>query len=70
MTSAITLAKSFPKRLGVKASDQLESSSRARASFCCDLSHTTLGLKGIVPKPAKSISVETVNRATRKMGRP
>jgi AbrB family looped-hinge helix DNA binding protein len=39
----ITLPKSVLELLGVKAGDQLELSSTARAPFCCDLSHTTFG---------------------------
>jgi antitoxin PrlF len=67
----ITLPKSVLKRLGVKAGDQLEFVEYGQGVFLLrSIAHDIRALKGIVPKPAKSICVETMNLVITKMGRP
>jgi antitoxin PrlF len=67
----ITLPKSVLERLDVKAGDQVEFVEYGQGavllrSIACDIR----ALKGIVPKPAKSISIATMNLVITKMGRP
>ena len=70
-TGEITLPKSVLERLGGKAGDQVD-------FVECDqgvvllrpIAHDIRALKGIVLKPAKSISVDTMNLEITKMGRP
>ena len=59
------------ERLGVKAGDQVEFVEYGQEVVLLrSVAHDIRALKGIVPKPAKPISVETMNLAIAKMGRP
>ena len=67
----ITLPKSVLERLGVKAGDQVEFVEYGQGVVLLrSIAHDIRALKGIVPKPAKPISIETMNLAITKMGRP
>ena len=67
----ITLPMSVLERLGVKAGDQVEFVEYGQGVVLLrSVAHDIRALKGIVPKPAKPISVETMNLAIAKMGRP
>ena len=67
----ITLPKSVLGQLGVKAGDQLEFVECGQGVVLLrSIAHDIRALKGIVPKPTKPISVETMNLAITKMGRP
>ena len=67
----ITLPMSVLERLGVKAGDQVEFVEYGQEVVLLrSVAHDIRALKGIVPKPAKPISVETMNLAIAKMGRP
>lgn len=66
----ITLPKSVLERLGVKAGGQVEFVEYGQGVVLLrSIEHGIRALKGIVPKPAKSISVVTMNQAITKMGR-
>jgi antitoxin PrlF len=67
----ITLPKSVLERLGVKAGDQVEFVEYGEGVVLLrSIAHDIRALKGIVPKPAKSVSIEAMNQAIRKMGQP
>ena len=67
----ITLPESVLERLGVKAGDQVEFVEYGQGVVLLrSIAHDIRALKGIVPKPAKSVSIEAMNLAIRKMGRP
>ena len=67
----ITLPESVLERLGVKAGDQVEFVQYGKGVVLLrSIARDIRALKGIVPKPAKSISVETMTLAITKMGRP
>jgi AbrB family looped-hinge helix DNA binding protein len=67
----ITLPESVLERLGVKAGDHVEFFEYDKGVVLLpSITRDIRALKGIVPKPAKAISVETMNLATTKMGRP
>ena len=67
----ITLPKNVLERLGIKAGDQVEFVEYDNGIVLLrSIARDIRALKGIVPKPAKSISVETMNLAITKMGRP
>jgi bifunctional DNA-binding transcriptional regulator/antitoxin component of YhaV-PrlF toxin-antitoxin module len=58
------LHKSVLELLGVKAGDQLEFIEYGQGVVLPrSIAHNIRALKGVVPKPAKSISVETMNLA-------
>ena len=65
----ITLPESVLERLGVKTRDQIEFVRCAQGVLLRRIAADIRTLKGIVPKPKKSISVETMNLAIAKMGR-
>ena len=65
------MPKSVLERLGVKASDQVEFVEYGEGVVLLrSIAHDIRALKGIVPKPAKSVSIEAMNQAIRKMGQP
>jgi antitoxin PrlF len=67
----IKLPKSVLERLGVTAGDKLEFVEYGQGVVLLrSIAHDIRALKGIVSKPAKSISAETMNLAITKMGRP
>jgi AbrB family looped-hinge helix DNA binding protein len=67
----ITLPKSVLERLDVKASDRVEFVEHGQGAVLLrSIARDIRKLKGMVPKPAQSVSVETMNLAITKMGRP
>lgn len=65
------MPKSVLERLGVKAGDQVEFVEYGEGVVLLrSIAHDIRALKGIVPKPAKSVSIEAMNQAIRKMGQP
>jgi antitoxin PrlF len=65
----ITIPKEVRERLGVEAGDRLEFVEEEKGVYKVvaatkDVRH----LKGLVPKPAKPVSVEEMNRAIRRTG--
>jgi antitoxin PrlF len=67
----ITLPKSFPERLGLKAGNQVEFVPvRSGAVLLRFIAHDIRMLKGIVRKPDETRLRRVINLAIRKMGRP
>jgi antitoxin PrlF len=65
----ITIPKEVRERLGVEAGDRLEFVEEEKGVYKVvaatkDVRH----LKGIIPKPARPVSVEEMNRAIRRSG--
>jgi AbrB family looped-hinge helix DNA binding protein len=65
----ITIPKSVRERLGVDAGDRVEFVEAANGVFTVIAATKDVKeLKGIVPKPAKPVSVDDMNRAIARMG--
>ena len=65
----ITIPKEVRERLGVEAGDRLEFVEEEKGVYKVvaatkDVRH----LKGIIPKPGRSVSVEEMNRVVRRSG--
>ena len=65
----ITLPKEVREALGVAAGDRVEFVAQAKGAYTVvaatrDVRH----LKGLVPKPAKPVSIEAMNRAVARAG--
>jgi bifunctional DNA-binding transcriptional regulator/antitoxin component of YhaV-PrlF toxin-antitoxin module len=63
------LPKGALKRLGIKPGDQIEFVEYDHGVLLRRVLSDIRTLKGMVPKPRKSISVETMNLMIAKMGR-
>jgi antitoxin PrlF len=65
----ITIPKSVRERLGVGAGDRVEFVEAENGVFTVvAATRDVKELKGIVPKPAKPVSVDDMNRAVARMG--
>ena len=65
----ITIPKSVRERLGVDAGDRVEFVETDNGVFTVvAATRDVKELKGIVPKPAKPVSVDDMNRAIARMG--
>ena len=65
----ITIPKAVRERLGVDAGDRVEFVETADGVFTIvAATRDVRDLKGIVPKPAKAVRVEDMNRAIARMG--
>jgi AbrB family looped-hinge helix DNA binding protein len=65
----ITIPKSVRERLGVDAGDRVEFVEAEKGVFTVvAATRDVKELKGIVPKPAKPVSVGDMNRAVARMG--
>jgi antitoxin PrlF len=65
----ITIPKSVRERLGVDAGDRVEFVEAGNGVFTVvAATRDVKELKGIIPKPAKPVSVDDMNRAIARMG--
>jgi AbrB family looped-hinge helix DNA binding protein len=65
----ITLPKTVRDRLGVGAGDKVEFVETAPGTFrVIAATRDVRALKGLIPKPAKPVTVEQMNRVIAKMG--
>ena len=65
----ITIPKSVRERLGVDAGDRVEFVETDHGVFTIvAATRDVKDLKGIVPKPAKPVSIEDMNRVIARMG--
>jgi antitoxin PrlF len=65
----VTIPKSVRDRLGVDAGDRLEFVETADGTFTVvAATRDVKELKGIIPKPAKPVSIDDMNRAIVRLG--
>ena len=64
----ITLPKSVRERLGVEAGDRIEFIESDQGFLVVPTTRDIRSLKGIVPKPKRPVTIETMNRSIAKMG--
>lgn len=65
----ITIPKAVRERLGVEAGDRVEFVETADGAFTVvAATRDVKELKGVIPKPAKPVSVDDMNRAIARMG--
>lgn len=65
----VTIPKSVRDRLGVDAGDRLEFVETADGTFTVvAATRDVKELKGIIPKPAKPVSIDDMNRAIARLG--
>lgn len=65
----VTIPKSVRDRLGVDAGDRLEFVETADGTFTVvAATRDVKDLKGMIPKPTKTVSVDDMNRAIARMG--
>lgn len=65
----ITIPKAVRERLGLDTGDQIEFVETGDGVFTIvAATRDVRELKGIIPKPAKAVSIEDMNRAAARMG--
>lgn len=65
----LTLPKSVRDRLGLQAGDRVEFVETPDGFLLLPLKADLAGIRGIVPRPRKRVSVEDMNRAIARRGR-
>jgi AbrB family looped-hinge helix DNA binding protein len=64
----ITLPKTVRERLGIGAGDRVEFIESGRGFLVVPATRDVKALKGLVPRPRKSVSIEDMNRSIAKSG--
>ena len=65
----MTLPKSVRDRLGLQAGDRVEFIETRQGFLMLPLKRDLSGIKGILPKLRKPVSIDDMNRAIARMGR-
>ena len=65
----MTLPKSVRDRLGLQPGDRIEFIETRQGFLMFPLKQDLSGIKGILPKPRKPLSIDDMNRAIARMGR-
>ena len=65
----MTLPKSVRDRLGLQARDRVEFIETRQGFLMLPLKRELSGIKGILPKPRRPVSIDDMNRAIARMGR-
>jgi len=66
----ITLPKSVRTKLGLEAGHRVEFVETDAGFLVKPATHDIRSLKGILPKPRRPVTVESMNRSLSRMGRP
>ena len=66
----ITLPKSVRTKLGLEAGHRVEFVETDAVFLVKPATHDIRSLKGILPKPRRPVTVESMNRSLSRMGRP